>query len=125
MSLVEATVRDILTPWARSLIRSISFHVDLYDSQCLAYTPALEEKRRQWFEAVVKLLPIVKRVELTLSFLHLTVPDYQVKELVAIALKTISPLKFYTGLVLKDGRTNESAQWTRIFREVREGLGCL
>ena len=89
-----------------------------------AFTPAGEEERRQEFEAAVKLLPNVKRVELSLSFIGRTVPDYKVKELVAIALRTASPLKDCTGLVLK-GCTNETAQKTRIFREVREALGCL
>ena len=125
ISLVVATVRDILTPGARSLIRNISFHVDLYESHRLAFIPAREEERRQGFAAAVKMLPNVKRVELTLSFLDKTVPDYEVKKVVAIALKTLSPLKHYTGLVLKEGRTNKSAQWTRIIREVREALGCL
>ena len=124
ISLLRATVRDTLTPWARSLIRNISFFMNLLCSHRTAFTPAGEEKRRQVFEAAVNLLPNVKRVELRLSFIGLTVPDYQVKELVAIALRTASPLKDCTGLVLL-GNTNQTAQRTRIFKEVREALGCL
>lgn len=122
ISLVNSRVRDPLTPWARSLIKNISFHVVIARGR--------EELRRQELEATVKLLPNVKRVKLTLAFLNRTVSDYQVKELVAIALNTVSPLKKYTGLVLKEGRTSNrrtpiSAQRTRIFREVRKALGYL
>lgn len=124
VALVNATIRDTLNLWARSLIRNISFHMNLLCSHRNAFTPGREEERRQSFEAAVKLLPNFKRVELTLCFIGLTVPDYKVKELVAIALRTASPLKDCTGLVLK-GNTNETAQRTRIFREVREALGCL
>ena len=122
--MVNATIRDTLTPWAKGLVRDIGFHMNLLCSRRTTLTSAGEEEHRQAFEAAVKLLPNVKRVELTLGFIGLTVPDHQVKELVAIALRTASPLKDCTGLVLK-GRTNETAQRTRIFREVREALGCL
>lgn len=83
-----------------------------------------EETRRQVLEAVVKLLPNVRRFELTLAFFGLEVPDYQVKEVVARVLRIASPLRDITGLVLQ-GSKDDSAQRTRIIREVCEALGCL
>ena len=82
-----------------------------------------EEERRQGIEAVMKLLPNVKRVGVTLSFVGHAIPEYQVKGLVARALRIASPLRRFDGLVL-DGR-NETTQRVRILREVREALGCL
>ena len=73
--------------------------MNLLCSHRTVFTPAGEDKRRQEFEAAVTLLPNVKRVELDLSFIDFTVPDYQVKELVAIALKTAGPSKDCNGLV--------------------------
>ncbi len=82
-----------------------------------------EEERRQAIEAAVKLLPNLKRIGLTLSFVGRTVPDYQVKELVARALRIASPLRDFDGLVLEG--SNETPRRVRILREVREELGCL
>ena len=88
------------------------------------FTPSDEEQRRQAFEAAVKLLPNIKRVELTLNFIGRGVPDYQVKELVARAVRTASPLRDFDSLILK-GPGIETAQRMHIWREVREALGCL
>ncbi len=82
-----------------------------------------DEKVRQAFEAVVKLLPNVRRVQLTLSLGGFKVPDYQVKEVVNRAMRKASPLRDIAGLVL--GGTTETAQRMRIMSEVREALGCL
>ena len=82
-----------------------------------------EEKTRQAIEALVDLLPNVKRVVLTLTFAGHEVPEYQVKEIVARALKIASPLRGFAGLSL-EGADYENAQRTRIMREVREVLGC-
>lgn len=87
------------------------------------FTRGDEEQRRQAFEAAVELLPNIKRVELTLNFIGRAVPDYQVKELVARALRTASPLRKFDRLTLK-GPGLETAQRMRIWREVREALGC-
>ena len=124
VSLVNATIRYTLTPRARSLIRNICFYMNLLCSHRDRFTAGGEEERRRGFEAAVKLLPNVKRVELTLYFIGHAVPDHQVKELVACALRTASPLRGFDGLILK-GPINETAQRTRIWREVREALGCL
>ena len=88
------------------------------------FTANGEEGRRRGFEAALELLPNVKRVELTLNLIGHVVPDHQVKELVACALRTASPLRGFEGLILK-GSINETAQRTRIWKEVREALGCL
>ena len=122
IALVNATIRDTLTPWARSLIRNIGFQMNLLCTPG-SFTPGDEEWRRQAFEAAVKLLPNIKRVELTLNFMGRAVPDYQVKDLVTRVLWTASPLRKFDGLVLK-GPGNETAQRMRILREVREALGC-
>ena len=121
-TLVNATIRDTLTPWARSLIRNIGFQMNLLCTPG-PFTIGDEDQRRQAFEAAVKLLPNIKRVELTLNFIGRAVPDYQVKELVARALWTASPLRKFDNLILK-GPGNENAQRMRISREVREALGC-
>ncbi len=81
-----------------------------------------EEKARQAIETVVDPLPNVKRVVLTLTFAGHDVP-YQVKEIVARALKIASPLRGFAGLSL-EGADYENTQRTRIMREVREALGC-
>lgn len=52
-----------------------------------------EEKARQAIEAVVDLLPNIKQVVLTLTFAGHDVPEYQVQEIVARALKIASPLR--------------------------------
>ena len=124
VSLVNATIRDTLTPWARSLIRNIGFHIYFFCSHSDHFTLDYEEERRQGFEAALKLLPNVKRVELTLEVSGLTVPEYQVKELVARALRIVSPLRDFDRLILK-GSGDETAQQKRIWRKVREALGCL
>ena len=82
-----------------------------------------EEKARQAIEAVMDLLPNVKRVVLTLTFAGHDVPEYQVKEIVARALKIASPLIGFADLSLKEA-DYENAQRTRIMREVREALDC-
>jgi len=72
---------------------------------------------------VVDLLPNIKRVVLILTFAGHDVPEYQVKGIVARALKIASPLRGFTGLSL-EGADYETAQRTRIMREVSEALGC-
>ena len=124
VSLVNATIRDTLTPWARSMIRNIGFHIYFFYSHTDNFTLEYEEERRQGFEAVVKLLPNVTRVELTLEVSGSTVPDYQVKELVARALRIVSPLGNIHRLILKRPGY-ENAQENRIWREVCEALGYL
>ena len=121
-TLINATIRDTLTPWARSLIRNIGFHMNIL-STAGPFTPSDEEQRRQVFEAAVELLPNLKQVELTLNFIGRAVPDYQIKDLVARALRTASPLRKFDRLILK-GPGLETAQRMRIWREVREALGC-
>lgn len=119
---VNATLRDTLSPWARNLIGSIGF---MFGLQCTPnrFTLLDEEDERQAIEAVMKLLPNIKRVELTLTFMGFEVPDYQVKEIVARALKIASPLRDVGGLVLI-GADDENAQRTYIMRELRDVLGC-
>ncbi len=124
VALVNATLRDTLSAGARSLISSIGLVTSLF----LRRTPGPfahsdDEKVRQAFEAVVKLLPNVRRVQLTLSLGGFKVPDYQVKEVVTRAMRKASPLRDIAGLVL--GGTTETAQRMRIMSEVREALGCL
>ena len=69
------------------------------------------------------LLPYAKLVELTLTFAGHDAPECQVKEIVARALKIASPLRGFAGLFL-DSFEDETAQRTRVMREVREALGC-
>ena len=88
-------------------------------------TTRFEEKCRQGIEAAVKLLPNVKRVELTLGFRGRRAPDHQVKELVAFALMTASPLRGLDRLVVKEPINEINPQRMRIRMEVREALGCL
>lgn len=123
VALVNATLRDTLSPWARSLISSISLIIIL---RCTPdpFTASDEEERRLAIEAMVALLPNVKRFELTLTFVGVEVPEYQVKEIVSRGLRIASPLKDVAKLVLY-GADHESAQRMRITREVREALGCM
>ncbi len=67
VALVNATLRDTLSPWARSLITRIGF---MFGLLCTPgpFTVRNEEKGRQAMEAVVDLLPNVKRAVLTLTF---------------------------------------------------------
>ncbi len=123
VGLVKATLRDTLSARARSLISSIGFMIILTNTSG-PFTHSEDEKRRQALEAVVKLLPNVRRVELTLSFVGREVPDYQVKEVVTRAIRITSPLKGIAGLVLR-GASNGVAQRKRIIGEVREALNCL
>ena len=124
VSLVNATIRDTLTPWARNLIRNIGLHMYFFCSHSDHFTLDYEEERRKGFEAAVKLLPNVKRVELTLEVSGITVPEHQVKELVARAFRIVSPFRKVDRLILKD-HGDETAQQNRIWRKVREALGCL
>ena len=89
----------------------------------LSFSLRSEEQARQAIEAVVELLPNLKRVVLTLTFAGLEVPEDQVKDVVARALKLVSPLRGFAGLSL-EGAEYDTAQRTRIMREVREALGC-
>ena len=71
----------------------------------------------------MKLLPNLKQVVLMLLLSGFDVPEYQVKDVVARALKIASPLRGFAGLYLE--KTDElTAQRTRIMREVREALGA-
>lgn len=72
-----------------------------------------EETRRLALQVVVELLPNVRRIELTLTFVGLDVPDYQVKEVVTRAVRIASPLRDTAGLVVR-GASNENAQRMRI-----------
>ena len=121
VSLVNATIRDTLTPWARSMIRNIGFHIYFFYSHSDSFTLEYEEERRKGFVSVMKLLPNVTRVELTLEVSGSTVPHDQVKKLVARALRIISPLRDIERLILKRPGY-ETAQETRIWREVCEAL---
>jgi hypothetical protein len=80
VALVNATLRDTLSPWARSLITRIGF---MFGLLCTPgpFTVRNEEKARQAMEAVVDLLPNVKRAVLTLTFAGDDEPEYQVKKL--------------------------------------------
>lgn len=122
VALVDATLRETLSPWARSLITRIGFMLGLL---CTPGTFCLrdEEQARQAIEAVMDLLPNVKRVVLALTFTGHDVPESQVKEIVARALKTASPLRGFAGVSL-EGADDETAQRTRITRDVREALSC-
>ena len=124
VSLVNATIRDTLTPWAKSMIRNIGFHIYFFYSHSDSFTLEYEEERRQGFEAVVKLLPNVTRVELTLEVSGSTVPHDQVKGLVTRALRIVSPLRDIDGLILKRPGY-ETAQESRIWREVCKAVGYL
>ena len=123
VALVNATLRDTLSARTRSLINSIGFMIVLRITPG-PFTYSDEEARRQAVEAVVKLLPNVRRFELTLAFVGLEVPDYQVKDVVNRAVRIAGPLRDIAGLVLR-GASNENAQRTRIMKEVGEALGCL
>lgn len=122
LALVNATLRDTLSPWSRSLITRIGFTFGLFTTTG-PFTPSIEEEARQVIEAVVELLPNVKRVVLALWFAGFDVPEYQVKELVTRALNIASPLKGFAGLFLEEV-DRETAQRIRIIREVREALAC-
>jgi hypothetical protein len=126
VGLVNATLRDTLTPRARNLIRAVGFNITLRTS--FPTDPQSTEKRRQVLTAVVQLLPALEaeraRVELCLSFLGIEVPEGEVRKIVDRAVWIASPLKDVKTLVLK-GPENENAQRMRIAREVREALGCL
>lgn len=114
VALVNATLRDTSSSWARSLIVRIGFMFGLF---CIPgpFTLRNEEKARQTIEAVMSLLPNVKQIVLTLTFAGHDVPEYQVKEIVARALKIASPLRGFVGLSLK-GADYENAQQTQILR---------
>lgn len=86
-------------------------------------THSEEENLRQALEAVVQLLPYVRRVELSVTFIGFAVPENEVKEVVTRAIRVVSPLKDIS-LFLR-GVSIENAQQMRIIREVREALGCL
>lgn len=123
VTFVNATLRDTLSPWTRSLITKIGFMFGMFSAP-MPVTLRNEEKTRQVFEAVVKLLPNVKRVTLSLSFSGYDVPEFQVKEVVARALNVASPLTSFAHISLEGATYEESAQRTRLMREVREALGC-
>ena len=123
VSLVNATIRDTFTPLARTLIRNIGLHMYFFCSHSDHFTLDYEEERRKGFKAAIKLLPNVKRVELTLEVSGITVPEHQVKEVVARALRIVSPLSKSDRLILKNSG-DETPQQNRIWRKVREALGC-
>jgi hypothetical protein len=126
VGLVNATLRDTLTPRARSLIRAVGFNILLRTS--FPTDPQSTEKRRQVLAAVVELLPALEaekaRVELCLGFLGIEVPEGEERKIVDRAVWIAGPLKDVKALVLK-GPENENAQRLRIVRDAREALGCL
>ena len=122
IDLISATLRDTLSVRARSLITRIGFMIML---RCApgSSNRSYEEKWRQALEAVVELLPDVRQVELTWALIGPKVPDYQGKEVVARAVRIVSPLIGIASLVVR-GDSNKGAQRMRIVREVREAFGC-
>lgn len=123
VALVNATLRETLSARARSLIGSIGLIIILSCSSGPS-TDSEEENLRQALEAVVQLLPYVRRVELSVTFIGFAVPENEVKEVVTRAIRVASPLKDIALLVFR-GVSIENAQQMRIIREVREALGCL
>lgn len=87
------------------------------------FTVSDEEMRERAVEAVMGLLPNVKGVELTFSFVGFEVPEWQVKEVVGRALRIAGSLRDRCGVVVR-GAEDQNAQRTHILREIREALGC-
>ena len=119
---VNATIRDTLSPWARTLITKIGFKAGLFCNP-LPHSLRDEEETRQTIEAVVELLPNLKQVVLSLCLSGHDVLEYQVKDVVARALRIASPLRGFAGLYLEEF-DELTAQRTRIMSEVREALGA-
>lgn len=122
VTFANATLRDCLSPWARSLITRIGFKSGLLCTPG-PFCSHDEEMTRRAIEAVLDLLPNVKQIILTLMLTGFDVPEYQVIEIVTRALKMVGPLKGFAGLSLEPIE-HDTDQQTRIMREVRETLGC-
>lgn len=118
---VNATLRDNLCPRVKGLITIIRFSFGLLTWES---TPGPRgENAKQVIEAVMGLLPNVKRVVLTLSISGFDVPEHQVQNLVASALKVARPLSGFAGLFMAE-YAFETDQRARVIKEVREKLGC-
>lgn len=122
VAVVNAALRDTLSPWARSLIAKIGFKFGFFSTPG-RFALRDEEKAGQVIQTVMDLLPNVKQVVLTLTIDGFDVPEYQAKENLDRVLRIASPLKGFAGLSV-DGSDHETAQRTRTMREVREALGC-
>ena len=118
---VSAEARDTLSVEARSPINKIGFMIIMSSIPC-PFTPSDEEKWRQTLEAAVTWPPNIRRIELFLALSGHDVPDWQVEEVVARAMKIASPLKGKPHFSLRGG-CNEDKQWTCMVRELREALG--
>ena len=122
IAMIHNTIRDTLPLRARRLIRKIGFMI-LIRGIPGPFTAKDDDEQRLAFEAVVKLLPNIQRVELSVAFVGHDVPEWQASEVVNRVLKKLGPLKDMPGLTLR-GRFNENHQRARIVREVSEALGC-
>lgn len=124
VAFVNALLRDTLSARVKSLSRNIGFMI-IVRSFFGPFTHSDDEKLRQALEAVIKLLPNIRWVELSSSALvGCEVSAYQVTEVVNPAIRIASPLRGISGLVLQRA-SNENAQRMCILREVREAFGCL
>lgn len=123
LRMVHDTLRDTLPLRARNFINNIGFMI-LVRTRPNPFTAEDDEKQRRALEAVVALLPNIKRVEVSLAVFDRDVPDWQVKDVVTRALEKLGPLRDLPGLSIRGG-FNENSQRARIVRKVREALGCL
>lgn len=122
VALINDSLRATLNLRARTLIRKVGFFVSVRSIPG-PYTAEDDAKQRLAFEAVVKLLPNIRQVEISLAVGGHDAPDGQVMQVVYRVLKTLGPLKDLPGLTVR-GSFNENNQRTRIMEGVREALGC-
>ena len=122
IALINHTLRDTLNIRARTLIRKVGFMVPIR-SIPYSFTPKDDDKRLLAFEAIAKLLPNIRQVEINVALVGHDAPEWQVMEVVNRVSKTFGPLKDLPGLTIYES-FNTNNQRARIMKEVRELLGC-
>lgn len=118
-----AKVKRALCPLSassRSLITSVAMRLFLTTGVHWKVNVKDEEDWRMAVEAMIEMLPNVRRVELTFSQSGQTAPDDQVKDIVDRAVKMAGPLKGFPGLVLRG--CTDTTQRARITADIRKAL---
>lgn len=82
------------------------------------------EKRRQCSEAVVKGLPNVRYLRMTLKINSLPKEDQHLAIVVDPITNVMNPLRQVPHLTIRKGYGKETSQTLRVLKEVRESLGC-
>ena len=119
-NLVDERVGNTLNDRARNLIRNIASMI-LVRSYPHLYTEAKENEVSQAFEAIVRLLPNVLHVEVSVAVVGHDVSEWQLPGVVNRTLKVLSPFKNVSSITVRGG-FHENEQRSQTLNRVRKAL---